>query len=267
MMLQQQVGEEQSGGFLSAFLAPLASSVFLPVLREVLLNRYIVGTRTQDGLGGPTNVGKAAPPPPPTGTLGKKVQALEDDMKTILDRKDLDDETKVTLYNQVLQRYKFLAGKNVKEPILVVAMNETRAGAGAGADTGVTGAEGAVGADSSGVEADVVDKVPKTMQAKARRFMEHLKRDVAWTARGELIHEGVPVAGSNVVDLVNDMLRKRKTDPTGWQPLHENSLPSTYPWSWSVTLPGGPTYDRRRRPLPLVEQLLLLVLLAVHEDH
>ena len=39
ILLQQQVGEEQSGGFLSAFLAPLASSVFLPLLREVLLKR------------------------------------------------------------------------------------------------------------------------------------------------------------------------------------------------------------------------------------
>ena len=75
----------------------------------------------------------------------------------------------------------------------------------------MTGADGAVGAPSSGIEVDVVDTVPKTMQAKARRLMEHLKRVVAWTARGELIHEGVPVAGSNVVDLVNDLLRKRKT--------------------------------------------------------
>ena len=41
------------------------------------------------------------PPPPPTDTSGKKVQALDDEMKTILDRKDLDDGTKVTLYNQV----------------------------------------------------------------------------------------------------------------------------------------------------------------------
>ena len=38
-----------------------------------------------------------SPPLPSTDTLGKKVQALDDDMKTILDRKDLDDGTKVTL--------------------------------------------------------------------------------------------------------------------------------------------------------------------------
>ena len=79
--------------------------------------------------------------------------------------------------------------------------------------------EGAVGAPSSGIEADVVDTVPKTMRAKARRLMEHLNKDIAWTARGERIHEGVPVVGSNVVDLMNDLLRKRKTDPTRWRPF------------------------------------------------
>ena len=153
-----------------------------------------------------------SPPPPSTDTLGKKVQALDDDMKTILDRKDLDDGTKVTLYNQVLQQYNVLADKHVKEPIRVVTVNESVTGSG-------SGSEGAVRAPSSGLEATVLDTVPKTMQAKARRLMEHLKRDVAWTARGELIHEGVPVVGSNVVDLVNNLLRKRKTDPTGWQPF------------------------------------------------
>ena len=39
ILLQPQVGEGQSGGFLSAFLAPLASSVLLPILQEVLFKR------------------------------------------------------------------------------------------------------------------------------------------------------------------------------------------------------------------------------------
>ena len=158
------------------------------------------------------------PPPPATDTLGKKVQALDDDMKTILDRTDLDDGTKVTLYNQVLQRYNVLADKHVKDPIRVVTVNESMAGPGSEVEPG-SGSEGAVRALISELEATVLDTVPKTMQAKARRLMEHLKRDIAWTARGELIHEGVPVVGSNVVDLVNDLLRKRKTAPTGWQPF------------------------------------------------
>ena len=69
-------------------------------------------------------------PPPPTDTLGKKVQALDDEMMTILDRKDLDDRTKVTLYNQVLQRCNVLSDKHVKEPVRVIAVNEPGAGAG-----------------------------------------------------------------------------------------------------------------------------------------
>ena len=104
-----------------------------------------------------------------------------------------------------------------------------------------------------------MDTVPKTMQAKARRLMEHLKRDIAWTARGELIHEGVPVAGSNVVDLVNDLLRKRKTDPTGWQPFARQLRAMNLPMelvgnvarrayiSQATTTTTTPTPGRRRR--------------------
>ena len=131
-------------------------------------------------------------PPPSTDTLGKKVQALDDEMMTILDRKDLDDRSKVTLYNQVLQRYNALSDKHPKEPVRVVSLNESMSAAasGPGSGTGVGPGpvvRGIVGAPTSGIEADVLDTVPKTMQVKARRLMEHLKRDIAWTARGELI--------------------------------------------------------------------------------
>ena len=76
------------------------------------------------------------PPPPPTDTLGKKVQALDDEMMTILDRKDLDDRTKVTLYNQVLQRYNVLSDKHVKEPVRVVSVNESISSAASGPGMG-----------------------------------------------------------------------------------------------------------------------------------
>ena len=156
-------------------------------------------------------------PPPATDTLGRKVQALDDEMKTILDRTDLDDGTKVTLYNQVLQRYNVLTDKRIKEPLRVVTVNE-------------------------------LATVPKTMRAKASRLMEHLKRDVEWTARGELIHEGVPVVGSNVVDLVNDLLRKRKTAPTGWQPFARQLRAINLP----MTLVGNVSRRAYIRPEPSI---------------
>ena len=183
------------------------------------------------------------------------MQALDYEMMTILDRKDIDDRTKVTLYNQVLQRYNVLSDKQVKEPVRVVTVNESGTGAGAGAGAGV--ADGAPA--TSGIEADVVDTVPKTMQAKARRLMEHMKRNISWTARGELMHEVVPVAGSNVVDLVNDLLRKRKTDPTGWQPFERQLRAMNLPMVGNVvrrdyirqaTTPTTSTPGRRRRRIP-----------------
>ena len=207
-----------------------------------------------------------SPPPPATDTLGKKVQTLDDDMKTILERKDIDEGTKLTLYNQVLQRYNVLADIQVKEPIRVVTVNESVTGSGSGVEPGP---EGAVRAPSSGLEATVLDTVPKTMQAKARRLMEHLKRDIAWPARGELIHEGVPVVGSNLVDLVNDMLRKRKTDPPGWQPFARQLRAAA--GSARRSLSWTPLARQRRRmehsmPTPPPESRMALSSLAGWDD-
>ena len=168
------------------------------------------------------------PPPSPTDTVGKIVQTLDEEMKTILDRKDLDDGIKVTLYNQVLQRYNGLVDKRVKEPIRTISVNESTKGS----KTRDEDDDEEEDTPIRRLEATVLDTVPKSLQVKARRLMEHLKRNVAWSDRGELVHEGVPIAGSNAVDLVHDLLRKRK--PTlqrvGGR-SRNNSAPSTYPWS------------------------------------
>ena len=176
--LQPQVGEGQSGGFLSAILGKFGLSTLSPrgATQEVEIEHARKMALVDPRLLGTLR----SPPPPPTNTLGKKVQTVDDEMMSILDRKDVVDRTKVTLYNQVLQRYNVLSDKLVKESVRVVDASSTGRGA-AGARMGSL--EGAVGAPSSGTEADVVDTVPKTMQAKARRLMEHLKRDIAWTAR------------------------------------------------------------------------------------
>ena len=173
-------------------------------------------------------------PPPPTDTVGKKVQALDDEMKTILDRKDLDDGTKVTLYNQVLQRYNVLVDKRVKEPVRVIAV---------GKEAGTEPEE------ASSMEADVVNTVPKSLQAKARRLMEHLKK----TSRGTIVANSYTRVSrlSEVTRWISFTIccaRERPTIQRVGSRSHGNSASSTYPWSWSVTLPGEPTYNRQRLP-------------------
>ena len=59
----------------------------------------------------------------PTTTDGyprEEGEALDDEMIYILDRMDLDDRTKVRLYNQVSLRYNVMSDKHVKEPLRVV---------------------------------------------------------------------------------------------------------------------------------------------------
>ena len=60
------------------------------------------------------------------------------------------------------------------------------------------------------------------MKTKALRLMKRLRNDPSsrWNDRGELIIEGSAIPGSNMMDLANDVLRKRKqSDPVGWRPF------------------------------------------------
>ena len=127
------------------------------------------------------------------------VRALDAEMTTILDRTDVDVSEKVRLYNQTLLRYNDMAKCFAAKPTPVFVVKEKEQ------------------VDPPDVMADVVTTLPKTLQEKGRQLVAHLKTTM-WNDRGELLHKGVAVPSSNVIDLVHDLLRKRKkTDPIGWQ--------------------------------------------------
>ena len=106
------------------------------------------------------------------------------------------------LYNQALLRYNDMTKARAAKPIPVVVAEKKEASASAA---------------TVGEPTDVVGTLPKTLQTKGRQLLSRLST-VAWNERGELMHDGVAIPGSNAVDLVHDLLRKRKTsDPVGWQ--------------------------------------------------
>ena len=71
--------------------------------------------------------------------------------------------------------------------------------------------EAAVMAAVDRVEAEIADRVLKTLKKKAQRLVERLKADpkAERNDRGECVCDDVAVTESNMVDLVNDVLRKR----------------------------------------------------------
>lgn len=135
----------------------------------------------------------------PINPLHQALSTLDDEMRTILQRIDITDREKVSEYNKVLQRYleyqdhhrMTIPNPTPSQPSLPV-----------------------------GIEEDVIRTVPKTLKKKAEAIMERIKRhpEMSWNTRGEFVYRGQALPGSNIVDLVNDVLRHRKTfSPHGWQ--------------------------------------------------
>ena len=146
---------------------------------------------------------------------------LDSEMTSILDKTGIDLSEKVRLYNQALLRYNDMAKMSATKPTPVVVVKEKET------------------PPTTDIMGEVETTLPKALQEKGRQLVSRLKT-TQWNDRGELLHEGVVVPGSNVVDLVHDLLRKRKTsEPIGWQQF----VQQTYPWNWSEILLGGDTYS------------------------
>ena len=79
---------------------------------------------------------------------------------------------------------------------------------------------------------EVVATLPKALQEKGRQLVSRLKT-TQWNDRDELLHEGVVVPGSNVVDLT----------PSVGNSSGARCVQQTYLWNWSEMLLGGVTYS------------------------
>jgi hypothetical protein len=62
------------------------------------------------------------------------------------------------------------------------------------------------------IDNEILESVPKTMKAKVQLLLKKMKSipDISWNEKGELKCKGETAQGNNVVDLVNDVLSKRK---------------------------------------------------------
>lgn len=80
---------------------------------------------------------------------------------------------------------------------------------------------------------NVVRTVPKSLQNKAKLLMEHMHdhTNLSFDQQMRLTKNGEPVMNTNIIDIVNDLVRKRKNNPEafGWQDvmfaLKESNVP------------------------------------------
>ena len=117
-------------------------------------------------------------------------------------------------------------------------------------------------------EQDVIASVPKSMRPKAERILQRLKTDpdVKWNDLGEFEYRGQLIKNSNLTDLVNDVLRKRRTksDPLGWETfadaLQQSNVPQDLignPFRWDyIRRPAVLPSETERRRSPLTESFM-----------
>ena len=117
---------------------------------------------------------------------------LDSEMTSILDKTGIDVSEKVRLYNHALLRYNDMAKMSATKPTPVVVVKEK--------ETPTT----------TDIMGEVLTTLPKGLQEKGRQLVSRLKTTQC-NDRGEFLHGGVVVPGSNVVDLVHDLLHKHKT--------------------------------------------------------
>ena len=101
----------------------------------------------------------------------------------------------------------------------------------------------------------ILDSVPSTMKRKTQLLLSILKDNpnMTWDDDGTLKLYGKAIQGSNIIDLVNDVIRHRKgSEPMGWQPFAEGLREMNIPqdvignrdrWNWmhrNVSSPRTP---------------------------
>ena len=130
----------------------------------------------------------------PVNPIHRSIVTLDDDMRAVLDRRDLSDDEKVRQYNQILQRYLEYHG-HLKTPSPSKEANTVK-------------------------EDEIIRTVPIKFRGRAEYLLKRMEREpnMHWNEREEFVHNGQVVKGSNIVDLVNDIVRHRKDfHPHGWQ--------------------------------------------------
>ena len=115
----------------------------------------------------------------------------------MLQRRDVTEDEKARLHNQIFPRYLNYYDKRMSQPVRVSVLPPKPT-----ADKTDVQAEPMRLPDN--VEADIMESVPPTLKSRAQQLVTKLKENkdlITWDDKAQLIYEGEPVPGSNVIDL------------------------------------------------------------------
>ena len=146
----------------------------------------------------------------------RKYYEARQEMNDWLEKNDVPEDTKATMYAQQLQKrvnqLKNQVFRPETSPVQMITHTEQ-----------TMTSESDTPEQLSATDKQIIDSVPKTMQNRAKLLIKKLKDHsdaISWNDNGQLVLEGSIVPNSNIADLVNDVMRKRK----GFNPEHSNTF-------------------------------------------
>ena len=134
-------------------------------------------------------------------------------MNDCLEKDDVPEDTKAAMYAQQLQRVNQLKNQVVRpepSPVQMITRTEQTMTSDISQQLSATGKQ-------------IIDSVPKTMQNGPKLLIQKLKDHsdvISSNNNGQLVLDGCTIPNSNIVDLVNDVMRKRK----GFIPEHSSTI-------------------------------------------
>ena len=145
----------------------------------------------------------------------RKYYEARQEMNDWLEKDDVPEDTKATMYAQQLQRVNQLKNQVFRpepSPVqMITHMEQTMT------------SESDTSQQLSATDKQIIDSVPKTMHNRTKLLIQKLKDHsdvISWNDNGQLVLDWSTIPNSNIVDLVNDIVRKRK----GFNPEHSSTF-------------------------------------------
>ena len=155
----------------------------------------------------------------------KTLSDLDMNMRLVLERSDLTDEDKVRLYKTALDKFIRVRDKLDPSPV---------AGSSSHPATSLSTSEKQA---NESVETRLLEAVPHVYKTRAQNLMTRLKDSphFGWTKDGEMIWKDRVLTGSNLTDLVLDVVKKPSKvaqPPERWREfadvLRQVNVPKTF---------------------------------------
>ena len=147
-----------------------------------------------------------------------KYHEARQEMNDWLEKDDVPEDTKATMYSQQLQRVNQPNNQVCRpEPSPVQIITHTEQTMTSESDSATPSLQ------LNAMDKQIIDSVRKTMQNRAKLLIQKLKDHsdvISWNDNEQLVLESSIVLDSNIVDLVNDVMRKRK----GFNTEHSNTF-------------------------------------------